>query len=95
MPDIFLDRLKKRKKRQNGITWFRLCGFSGLIYNTLFSLPKSANSHRTEITNQPAASDRCEQMKTKIKRKHSAALCRLKRRIYRILCEKQSGVWSD
>lgn len=43
MPDIF-GYIKKKKRRtehkkkkmtQNGIIWFRLCGFSGLIYNTI------------------------------------------------------------
>lgn len=40
MPDIF-GYIKKEKRnkifkqKQKGITWFRLCGFSGLIYNTI------------------------------------------------------------
>lgn len=40
MPDTFgyikkRRRTEQRKMTQNGIIWFRLCGFSGLIYNTI------------------------------------------------------------
>lgn len=41
MPDIY-GYIKKKEKNQNkqmtqnGIIWFKLCRFSGLIYNTIY-----------------------------------------------------------
>lgn len=56
MPDIF-GYIKKRRTEnkndtKNGIIWFRLCGFSGLIYN-FFSSPRKCKFSKKEKKKSP------------------------------------------
>lgn len=61
---------------QNGIIWFRLCGFSGLIYNTIsFHRQKVQILQKSHLSpSPPAASNRygltdCYAKKKKTKEK--------------------------